>query len=450
MEKHLNLDSFHAIDFVDKQEIENIQTDITKARKMLENRNGPGGEFTGWLNLPDKFDKDELDQIIEAAKKIRKQSKILVVIGIGGSYLGAKAAIEMLSSYFTKKRRLEVIFAGHNMSAQYLSELTDYLQGKDFSINVISKSGMTTEPAIAFRVLKKLIEKKYGHEAKNRIYVTTDPKKGELRNIAIKEGYETFVIPSDIGGRYSVLTAAGLLPIAAAGFNIKQIIRGAKASRRAYKKMGIWENDAHLYAALRNLLYRKGYQIEMLINYEPKLLSFSEWWKQLFAESEGKDHKGLFTASASFSTDLHSLGQYIQDGKRILFETVIQIEKSKSDIIIEPNAENLEELNYLKGLSLDFINKKAFQGTLIAHEIGKVPNLVITIPEINEYLVGYLFYYFQLACAVSGYVLEVNPFDQPGVDAYKNNMYALLGKPGYEKLRSELENKLAKKNNHQG
>jgi len=441
MDKYLNLDSFHAIDFVDKQDIEHVQADIIKARKMLEYKNGPGSEYTGWLTIPDELDKDDLDQIIEAGRKIRKQSKVLVVIGIGGSYLGSKAAIEMLSPYFSRKKRLEVIFAGHNMSSQYLSELTEYLQDIDFSINVISKSGTTTEPAIAFRALKKLIEKKYGHEAKERIYVTTDAKKGALRNLAIKNDYDTFVIPSDIGGRFSVMTAVGLLPIAAAGFNIKQIIQGAKASRKAYKKMGIWENDAHLYAAIRNLLYRKGYQMEMLINYEPKLAMFSEWWKQLFAESEGKDRKGLFTASASYSTDLHSLGQYVQDGKRIMFETVLQIEHSQSDLIIETDPENLDELNYLSGRSLDDINKKAFLGTLIAHVEGKVPNLIITIPEINEYSLGYLFYFFELSCGISGYVLEVNPFDQPGVEAYKKNMFALLGKPGYESLRSEIENK---------
>lgn len=441
MDKYLNLDSFHAIDFVDKQDIEHVQADIIKARKMLEYKNGPGSEYTGWLTIPDELDKDDLDQIIEAGRKIRKQSKVLVVIGIGGSYLGSKAAIEMLSPYFSRKKRLEVIFAGHNMSSQYLSELTEYLQDIDFSINVISKSGTTTEPAIAFRALKKLIEKKYGHEAKERIFVTTDAKKGALRNLAIKNDYDTFVIPSDIGGRFSVMTAVGLLPIAAAGFNIKQIIQGAKASRKAYKKMGIWENDAHLYAAIRNLLYRKGYQMEMLINYEPKLAMFSEWWKQLFAESEGKDRKGLFTASASYSTDLHSLGQYVQDGKRIMFETVLQIEHSQSDLIIETDPENLDELNYLSGRSLDDINKKAFLGTLIAHVEGKVPNLIITIPEINEYSLGYLFYFFELSCGISGYVLEVNPFDQPGVEAYKKNMFALLGKPGYESLRSEIENK---------
>jgi len=444
MDKYLHLDTFHAIDFVDKKDIEQVQADIVKAKKMLEYKNGPGSDFTGWLNFPDEIDKDDIDQINEAAKKIRKQSKVLIVIGIGGSYLGAKAAIEVLSPYFSKKKRLEVIFAGHTMSSQYLSELIDYVQDKDFSLNVISKSGTTTEPAIAFRALKKIIEKKYGHEAKERIYVTTDAKKGVLRNLAIKNGYETFVIPSDIGGRYSVLTAVGLLPIAAAGFNIKQIIQGAKASRKAYKKMGIWENDAHLYAAIRNLLYSKGYQIEMLINYEPKLTMLAEWWKQLFAESEGKDRRGLFTASASFSTDLHSLGQYIQDGKRIMFETVLQIEHPQADFMIEADVENLDELNYLTDRSLDDINKKAFLGTLIAHEEGKVPNLIITIPEINEYALGYLFYFFELACGISGYVLEVNPFDQPGVEAYKKNMFALLGKPGYEDLRSEIENKLSK------
>ena len=391
------------------------------------------------------FDKDELDRIIEAAKTIRRQAKVLVVIGIGGSYLGAKAAIEMLSPYFSRKRRLEVVFAGHNMSSQYLAELIDYLQDKDFALNVISKSGTTTEPAIAFRILKKLIEKKYGlFEAKKRIYVTTDKSKGALRNLAIKNDYEIFEIPGNIGGRYSVLTAGGLLPIAASGGNIRQIMQGAKAARKAYKKNGIWENDVHLYVAMRNLLYRRGYQVEMLINYEPKLQMFTEWWKQLFAESEGKDRKGLFVAGATFSTDLHSLGQYIQDGKRILFETVIRVEDPGAEIKIETEPENLDELNYLAGKTLDDINKKALLGTLLAHEEGKVPNLILSIPKIDDYTVGYLFYFFELACGISGYVLEVNPFDQPGVEAYKQNMFALLGKTGYEERRQALESKLRK------
>jgi glucose-6-phosphate isomerase len=329
------------------------------------------------------------------------------------------------------------------MSSTYLNELVDYLSNKDFSINVISKSGTTTEPAIAFRVLKKLLEDKYGeNEASERIFATTDKSKGALRQLATENNYKTFVVPDDIGGRFSVLTPVGLLPIAASGINIKQMILGARAARKAYDKYNIFKNDVHMYVALRNLLYRKNYKVEMLVNYETKLNFFSEWWKQLFGESEGKDHKGLFVASASFSTDLHSLGQYIQDGKRLMFETVINIENPEKDIFIEENDDDLDGLNYLKHKGLDFVNKKALQGTLLAHKDGGVPNIIINVSKISPFTFGYLVYFFELAVGISGYLLGVNPFNQPGVEAYKKNMFALLGKPGFEKLKSDLEKKL--------
>ena len=443
MEKYLNFDYSYALPFINDEELKKIQSEINKARRILDERSGEGSDFLGWLNLPSDFNQEELDRIIDASRRIRKQSKVLVVIGIGGSYLGAKAALEYLLPYFPKRRSVEVLFAGHNMSSTYLNELCDYLSNKDFSINVISKSGTTTEPAIAFRVLKKLLEEKYGlDEAKNRIYATTDKSKGALRKLAEQNGYETFIVPDNVGGRYSVLTPVGLLPIAAAGINEKSMLRGARVAKNAYSKRNIYKNDVHMYVALRNLLYRNNKPIEMLVNYEQKLTYFSEWWKQLFGESEGKDHLGIFPASASFSTDLHSLGQYIQDGERILFETVLSIEKPKKDIVIESTDENLDGLNYLTGETLDYVNKQALKGTLLAHKDGGVPNFVITIPEISPFSFGYLVYFFELACGVSGYVLGVNPFNQPGVEAYKKNMFALLGKPGYDELRKELEEKL--------
>jgi len=443
MNKHLNLDYRYAMPFVNQDDLEKINKEIKAARKQLENKTGLGKEYLGWLDLPERISEDEINEINEVAKKIRKQSKILVVIGIGGSYLGAKAALEYLKPYFPKRKNIEVLFAGHNMSSTYLNELVDYLSNKDFSINVISKSGTTTEPAIAFRVLKKLLEDKYGvSEASERIFATTDKSKGALRQLADENNYKTFVVPDDIGGRFSVLTPVGLLPIAASGINIKQMILGARAARKAYDKYNIFKNDVHMYVALRNLLYRKSYKVEMLVNYEPKLNFFSEWWKQLFGESEGKDHKGLFVSSASFSTDLHSLGQYIQDGKRLLFETVINIENPEKDIFIEENDDDLDGLNYLKQKGLDFVNKKALQGTLLAHKDGGVPNIIINVSKTSPFTFGYLVYFFELAVGISGYLLGVNPFNQPGVEAYKKNMFALLGKPGYEKLKSDLEKKL--------
>jgi len=443
MEKYLNIDFKYAMPFIETEELKKIQKEINLARKQLDEKSGAGNDYLGWVDLPVNYDKDELARIISAAKKIRKQSKVLVVIGIGGSYLGAKAAIEFMKPYFQKRKSFEVLFAGQNLSSTYLNDLTNYLKDKDFSINIISKSGTTTEPAVAFRVLKNLMEDKYGIVgAKERIYATTDKSKGALRQLADQNGYETFVVPDDVGGRYSVLTAVGLLPIAAAGINVNQMLKGAKNARTYYKKRDIALNDAHMYAAVRNLLYRNGKAVELLVNYEPRLNYLSEWWKQLYGESEGKDHKGLFISSVSFTTDLHSLGQYIQDGERIIFETVINIEKPESEAIIEADAQNLDGLNYLEGKSIDFVNKQALKGTLLAHKDGGVPGMVINVPDISAYSFGYLVYFFELACGVSGYLLNVNPFNQPGVEAYKKNMFALLGKPGYEALKQELESKL--------
>ena len=443
MEKYLKLDVKHALPFIDASMLKAMQKEINQAHKTLHNQTGKGHEFLGWVDLPNNYDKEEFKRILVASRKIRKQAKVLIVIGIGGSYLGAKSAIEMLSPYFVQKKKLEVIFAGHQMSSTYLNELVEYVKNKDFAVNVISKSGTTTEPAVAFRVFKKLLEEKYGVlGAKDRIYATTDISKGALRTLAEENGYETFVVPDNIGGRYSVLTAVGLLPIAAAGIDIKAMMQGAKIAKSEYKLSDIQKNDVYKYVAVRNMLYRSNKAIEMLINYEPSLTYFSEWWKQLFGESEGKDRQGLFVASANFSTDLHSLGQYIQDGRRIMFETIINIDTPAKEIVIESEKSDLDGLNYLAGKTLDFVNKKAFEGTLLAHEEGLVPSIVMTIPKIDAFMFGYLVYFFELACGVSGYVLGVNPFDQPGVEAYKKNMFALLGKPGYESLKAELEKKL--------
>ena len=442
MKKYLNIDYSKALGFVDEDHLAGIEKEIETAHNILHNKTGEGNEFLGWMDLPKNYDKDEFLLIKESARKIRKNSKILLVIGIGGSYLGSKAAIEMLSKHFKKENELEVIFVGHNISSTYIMDLTDYLDGLDFSINVISKSGTTTEPAIAFRVFKKLLIERYGNEeAKKRIFATTDKNKGALRTLANKEGYTTFVVPDDIGGRFSVLTGVGLLPIAAAGINIDNIMKGAEDAYDEYFEYSS-DNEAYRYAAIRNLLYRNGKKIEMLVNYEPALFYLGEWWKQLYGESEGKDHLGLFPAGASFSTDLHSLGQYIQDGERHLFETVLNVEKPRRELIIESDSLDLDGLNYLTGKTVDYVNKKAFLGTLLAHNDGGVPNVIINIPEINPYSFGYLVYFFEKACAVSGYALGVNPFNQPGVENYKKNMFALLKKPGYEELTKELEKRL--------
>lgn len=406
------------------------------AAKMLDYRSGPGNDFLGWLDLPVKYDRAELKRIKAAAKKIQRQSEVLIVIGIGGSYLGAKAALEFCGHSFynnlPKKRRRtpEIYFAGTNISGAYLTHLLDVVGDRPFSVNVISKSGTTTEPAIAFRIFKKKMEEKYGAAgAKDRIYATTDRARGALKTLADREGYETFVVPDDVGGRFSVLTAVGLLPIAAAGIDTDQLLKGAADARQQYKSAPYGKNAALQYAAARNILYRKGKDIEMLVNYEPRLHFVAEWWKQLFGESEGKNGKGIFPASADFTTDLHSLGQYIQDGRRHLFETVLEIEKPEADLIIEAEAGDPDGLNYLAGKSLDYVNKKAAEGTLLAHTDGGVPNLKVLIPEATPYYLGQLFYFFEKACALSGYLLGVNPFDQPGVEAYKKNMFRLLGKP---------------------
>ena len=407
-----------------------------KSYDVLMSREGLGNDFLGWLDLPSCYDKDEFARIKEAALRVKANSQILVVVGIGGSYLGARSAIEMLKGYF-RKNDVEIIFAGNQMSSSYLNELVAYLRDKEFSINVISKSGTTTEPAIAFRALKKLAEEKYGSEAKNRIFATTDKAKGALHTLAKSEGYEMFTVPDDVGGRFSVLTAVGLLPIACAGIDIDYMMKGA-SDALALTRNKTKENPALYYAAIRNYLYQKGYDVELLINYEPCLNYFSEWWKQLFGESEGKDHKGIYPSSVSFSTDLHSLGQMIQDGKRHFFETVLKVTKPQSDLEILKDEENLDGLNYLCGHTVDYVNQKACEATRIAHTAGGVPNMLVEIPEISAYSYGYLAYFFEMSCAISAYSLGVNPFNQPGVEAYKKNMFALLDKLGYEDYKKEL------------
>lgn len=420
--------------FISEHELSAIEPQIAAAAKLLESRTGPGNDFLGWLDLPLKYDRTEFKRIKAAAKKIQKQSEVLVVIGIGGSYLGAKAAIEFCQHSFynnlpKKKRRTpEVYFAGTNISGTYLTHLLEVIGERDFSVNVISKSGTTTEPAIAFRIFKQKLEEKYGKAgAQERIYATTDPSRGALKTLATQEDYETFVVPDDVGGRFSVLTAVGLLPIAVAGIDVDALLRGAAEGVQLYKRP-LTENDCYRYAAARNILNRKGKDIELLVNYEPRCHYIAEWWKQLYGESEGKDGKGIFPASVDFTSDLHSMGQYIQDGRRTLFETVLEIEKPEADLIMFKTADDLDGLNYLAGRTLDFINKKAAEGTRMAHVDGGVPNLTIRIPEATPYYLGQLFFFFEKACAISGYLLGVNPFDQPGVEAYKKNMFALLGK----------------------
>ena len=411
---------------------EDFQEKVNQIHHMIHEKTGLGNEFLGWLDLPINYDKEEYKRILRASEKIRKESQVLVVIGIGGSYLGAKAGLEFLRKPFTKES-LEVVFAGHQMSGEYMANLIDYLQDKDFSINVISKSGTTTEPAIAFRMLKKLLENKYGIQgAKERIYATTDKARGALYTVSKANGYEMFVIPDDVGGRFSVLTAVGLLPLASQGIDINELMRGAKDAYQRFLNPELSHNEAYLYAATRTLLYESGKKIEMMVGYEPNLLYLNEWWKQLFGESEGKDHKGLFVASAGFSTDLHSLGQYIQDGERHLFETVIQVMSSDRDVILTKEDNDLDELNYLSGKPLSYVNLQALKGTMMAHVDGGVPNMLLQIPKMDSYTFGYLVYFFEIACAMSAYWIGVNPFNQPGVEAYKKNMFALLGKKGYE------------------
>ncbi|SHH03145.1 glucose-6-phosphate isomerase [Tepidibacter thalassicus] len=447
----ITFDYSNALNFVRKEEIDFMAPSIKMAHELLHAKKGPGNDFLGWLDLPANYDKEEFGRIKLAAEKIKNNSDVLLVIGIGGSYLGARAAIEMLGHSFRNnlskedRKSPEIYFVGNNISSTYMMDLMDVIKDKDISINVISKSGTTTEPAIAFRIFKEHLEKKYGKEgAKERIFATTDSKKGALRQLAENEGYETFVIPDDVGGRFSVLTAVGLLPIAVAGINIDEIMKGALDAYNEYNNVNLEENYCYQYAAVRNILHRKGKNIELMVNYEPALHFIAEWWKQLYGESEGKDQKGIFPASVDFSTDLHSMGQYIQDGRRDLFETVFNVEKPRREITIKEDDKNLDGLNYLAGKTVDFVNKKAFEGTVLAHVDGNVPNLIVNIPSLTEYYFGYLVYFFEKACAISGYILGVNPFDQPGVEAYKKNMFALLGKPGFEKEKEELEKRLNK------
>jgi glucose-6-phosphate isomerase len=441
----ISFDYSNALSFMKQSEVENLREFVKAAHDMIHEKKGPGSDFLGWVDLPFNYDKEEFKRIKEAAERIRNHSDALVVIGIGGSYLGARAAIEALSHSFHNemKDKTQVYFAGQNISSTYITHLFELLEGKDISINVISKSGTTTEPAIAFRIFRDYMERKYGkEEARKRIFVTTDKEKGALKKLAEREGYETFVIPDDVGGRYSVLTAVGLLPIAVAGLNIDKMMEGAQTAAHKYNNSDLLTNESYQYAAVRNIFYRKGKDIELLVNYEPSLHYVSEWWKQLFGESEGKDQKGLFPASVDFSTDLHSMGQYVQEGRRNLIETVLQVKKPRIDVTIQEDPENIDGLNFLAGKTLDEVNKKAFQGTLLAHVDGGVPNLVIELDELNEYTFGEMVYFFEKACAISGHLLGVNPFDQPGVEAYKKNMFALLGKPGFEKEKMELEKRL--------
>lgn len=449
MSAKLRFDYSKALSFVQQHEIDYFQAPVKLAHEQLHGKSGAGSDYLGWIDLPIEYDREEFTRIKQAAERIQANSDALVVIGIGGSYLGARAAIEMLTHSFynllpkDKRKTPEIYFVGNNISSTYVTHLLQLLEGKDISVNVISKSGTTTEPAIAFRIFRDLLEKKYGKDgAKERIYATTDRARGALKKLSDEEGYETFVIPDDVGGRYSVLTAVGLLPIAAAGIDIDAMMQGAADAREAYSSPDLAENASYQYAAVRNALYRKGKTTEILVNYEPSLHYVSEWWKQLYGESEGKDNKGIFPASVDFSTDLHSMGQFIQEGSRNLFETVIQVDQAAEEIVIGTDPADLDGLNFLSGKTMDFVNKKAFQGTMLAHSDGGVPNLIVTLPDTSAYTFGYMVYFFEKACGVSGYLLGVNPFDQPGVEAYKTNMFALLGKPGFEKQKAELEARL--------
>ena len=443
----MNLKMTGVAGFVEPRELDYMAAMVNAANEVLLSRTGAGSDFLGWLDLPVNYDKEEFARIQKAAKKIQGDSDVLVVIGIGGSYLGARAAIEFCKGQMYNGVREagipEVYFVGNNISSAYLNDVVKIIGERDFSVNIISKSGTTTEPAIAFRIFKKLLEEKYGKEgAKGRIYATTDKARGALKALSDAEGYETFVVPDDVGGRFSVLTAVGLLPIAAAGVDIEAMMKGAQDAREVCKGGDMSTNPSFQYAALRNILYRKGKGTEILVNYEPQLTMMGEWFKQLYAESEGKDHKGIFPTAANFSTDLHSIGQFIQDGTRNLFETVLWVNTPRSEAYIEEAAEDIDGLNYLAGKSVQFVNSKAYQGTLMAHMDGGTPNILIEIDQADAYHFGYLVYFFEKACGLSGYLLGVNPFDQPGVEAYKKNMFALLGKPGFEERRKELEARL--------
>ena len=431
--------------FVHEGELQAILPQVEAAHRTIHEKSGPGNDFLGWLDLPVNYDREEFDRILKAAQKIRSHSQVLVVIGIGGSYLGARAAIELLHSqlYNNLGDGPQIYFAGNSISPTYLNQVIRLCEGKDFSINVISKSGTTTEPALAFRIFRDLAIKKYGREgAKERIFCTTDKAKGTLKQLADEEGYETFVIPDDVGGRYSVLTAVGLLPIAVSGSDIAKLMEGAAKAREDLSVCDLDKNDCYRYAALRNILYRKGKAIEILVSYEPSFSMMAEWYKQLFGESEGKDNKGIYPSSAIFSTDLHSMGQFIQEGSRILFETVVDVAAPQQDLYIQPDPNNFDGLNFLSDQNMSVVNRKAMQGTILAHTEGGVPNMVLQLPAINEEELGYLIYFFEKACALSGYLLAVNPFNQPGVESYKKNMFALLGKPGYEDQKQALEARL--------
>ncbi len=449
MKQGLKLNLSKTAPYIDAAEMRLMESQVRAAHELLHKGAGAGSDFLGWLELPTKYDQNEFKALLKAAEQIRETSEALVVVGIGGSYLGARAAIEMLTHSFynqvqsEQRRTPRIFYLGQTISPTYTAELLEVLAEKDFAVNVISKSGTTTEPAIAFRLIKELLVKKHGVDgAKRRIYATTDRTKGALKKLADTEGYPQFVIPDDVGGRYSVLTPVGLLPIAVSGIDIQEMMDGAAAGYEAYRKPVLEDNPAYQYAASRNILYRKGKLLEILINYEPGLHYFAEWWKQLFGESEGKNRKGIFPAACDFSTDLHSMGQYIQEGRRDLFETVLWVEKPRRSLTIPPDPDNVDGLNFLSGRTMEFVNEKAFQGTLLAHHEGGVPNMVIKIPELTPYYFGELVYFFEKACGLSGYLNAVNPFDQPGVEAYKKNMFALLGKPGYEAEKERLEAKL--------
>ena len=442
----IKFNSSYAKDFLRENDLKGIEAQVAAAHKTIEDRSGLGNDFLGWVNLPVDYDKEEFARIKAAAAKIRQDTDILIVIGIGGSYLGARAAIEFLKGpYYNSIRNgaPEIYFAGNSISGAYLSDIMELCKGKRVSVNIISKSGTTTEPAVAFRVLRRYLEEQYGEkEAAERIYCTTDKARGTLKKLADEKGYECFVVPDDVGGRYSVLTAVGLLPIAAAGADIDKLMEGAAAAMKEYSEPDMYKNDCYTYAALRNAFYRKGKSVELLVSYEPRFTMMAEWFKQLYGESEGKDNKGLFPASVTFSTDLHSMGQFIQDGSRVMFETVVTFGESDKDIVIESEADNGDGLNFLAGKTMSYVNSKAFEGTVLAHTDGGVPNLVISVDKPDEENLGRLIYFFEKACAVSGYLLGVNPFDQPGVESYKKNMFALLGKPGYEAQKAELEARL--------
>jgi len=441
-----NINTKYLSAFMNEEEINNIAVQVKAAHDALTNGTGAGSDFIGWVDLPKAYDKEEFARIKAATKKIQSNSDVFIVIGIGGSYLGARAAIEFLKSpnyNALKKDTPDIYYTGNSISSTALAELIEICEGRDVSINMISKSGTTTEPAIAFRVFREMLEKKYGKEgAKERIFCTTDKEKGTLKQLADKEGYETFVVPDDVGGRYSVLTAVGLLPIAVSGADIDALMQGAANAMEELSNPDLKTNDCYKYAAIRNVLYAKGYTTEILVSYEPSFTMMSEWYKQLFGESEGKDNKGIFPASVTFSTDLHSMGQYIQEGRRNLFETVVSFDKPKKELIIGEDPTNVDGLNFLAGKGMSFVNRKAFEGTILAHNDGGVPNIVLNVPEMNETELGYMIYFFEKACAISGYLLGVNPFNQPGVESYKKNMFALLGKPGYEDAKAALEARL--------